>query len=71
MAARYGNVSTDDVHERTRIGPEDVARFLAENGAGYEVPSLESSIRAFGSGRTAPPQPSFALATPREAGAVG
>ena len=66
MAARYGNVSTDDAHERPRIGPEDVARFLAENGAGYEVPSLESGIRAFGSGRTALPQPSFALVTPRK-----
>ena len=64
MAAQYGNVSAYDVHERPRIGLEDVARFLAESGAGYEVPSVEPGLRAFGSGRNAPPQPRFALVTP-------
>ena len=65
MAAQYGNVSAYDVHERPRIGSEDVARFLAESGAGYEVPSVEPGIRAFGSDRNAPP-PHFALVTPRK-----
>ena len=65
-AIQYGNVSAYDVHERSRIGPEDVARFLAESGAGYEVPSLEPGIRPFGSSRNAPPQPRFALVTPRK-----
>ena len=50
MATQYGNVSAYDVHERLRIGPEDVARFLAESGAGYEVPSVEPNLPAFGSG---------------------
>ena len=63
MAAQYGNVSTDDVHERPRIGPEDVAWFLAESGARYEVPSLEPDLQAFGSDRIAPP-PRFDLVTP-------
>ena len=63
MATQYGNVSAHDVHERPRIGPEDVARFLAENGAGYEVPGVEPGLRAFGSGRNASP-PRFALVTP-------
>ncbi len=60
---QYGKVSAYDVHERPRIGPEDVARFLAESGAGYEVPSVEPGLRAFGSGRNAPPS-RFALVTP-------
>ena len=64
-AIQYGNVSAYDVHERPRIGSEDVARFLAESGAGYEVPSVEPGIRAFGSDRNAPP-PHFALVTPRK-----
>ena len=62
-AIQYGNVSACDVHERPRIGSEDVARFLAESGAGYEVPSVEPSLRAFGSGWNAPPQPRIALVT--------
>ena len=66
MAAQYGNVSAYDVHERPRIGPEDVARFLAESGTGYEVPSVEPGLRAFGSGWNAPQQPRFALVTPRK-----
>ena len=66
MAAQYGNVSGYDVHERPRIGSEDVARFLAESGAGYEVPSAEPGHRAFGSGRDAPQQPHLALVTPRK-----
>ncbi len=65
MATQYGNVSASGVHERPRIGSEDVARFLAENGAGYEVPSVEPGIRAFGSDRNAPP-PHFALVTPQK-----
>ena len=65
MAAQYGNVSGYDVHERPRIGAEDVARFLAESGAGYEVPSVEPGLRAFGSDLNAPP-PRFALVTPRK-----
>ena len=65
MAAQYGNVSAYGVHERPRIGPEDVARFRAESGAGYEVPSVEPSLRDFGSDRIAPP-PRFDLATPRK-----
>ena len=64
MAAQYGNVSGYDVHERPRIGSEDVARFLAESGAGYEVPSAEPGLRAFGSDLNAPPR--FALVTPRK-----
>ena len=64
-AIQYGSVSAYDVHERPRIGPEDVARFLAESGTGYEVPSLEPDLRAFGSDRIAPP-PRFDLATPRK-----
>ena len=63
MATQYGNVSTSDVHKRLRIGPEDVARFPAESGAGYEVPSVESSLRAFGSGWNAPQQSRFGLVT--------
>ena len=47
------------------LGPEDVARFRAESGAGYEVPGLEPDLRAFGSDRIAPP-PRFDLATPRK-----
>ena len=70
MAARYGNVSAYDVHERPRAGPEDVARFLAESGAGYEVPRVEPGPRAFGSDRNAPP-PRFALVTPRECAPSG
>ena len=65
-AIQYGNVSAYDVHERPRIGPEDVARFLPESGAGYEVPSLEPGIQPFGSGRNVPPQPRFALVTPQK-----
>ena len=64
MAAQYGNVSAYDFHERPRIGPEDVARFLAEGGTGYEVPSIEPGLRPVGSGRNAPPQSRFALVTP-------
>ena len=63
MATQYENLSAYDIHERPRIGPEDVARFLAENGAGYEVPSVEPSLRPFGNGWNAPP-PRFALVTP-------
>ena len=63
-AIQHRNVSAYDVHERPRIGP-DVARFLAESGTGYEVPSLEPGIRAFGSDRNAP-TPRFALATLRK-----
>ena len=66
MATRYGNVSANDVHERPRIGPEDVARFLPESGAGYEVSSLEPGIQPFGSGRNVPPQPRFALVMPQK-----
>ena len=66
MAAQCGNVSAYDVHERPRIGPEDVARFLAESSVGYEVPSVEPSLRAFGSDWNAPPQPRFALVPPRK-----
>ena len=65
MAAQYGNVSTHNGPERLQIGPEDVARFLAESGAGYEVPSVEPGLRAFGSDRNAPP-PHLALVTPRK-----
>ena len=63
MAARYGNVPAYDVHERPRIEPEDVARFLAESGAGYEVPRVEPGPRAFGSDRNAPQQSRFGLVT--------
>ena len=64
-AIQYGNVSAYDVRERPRVGSEDVARFLAESGAGYEVPSVEPGLRAFGIGRNAPPS-CFALVTPRK-----
>ena len=64
MAVRYGNVSAYDIQKRPRIGPGDVARFLAESGAGYEVSSVESGIRSFGSGRNASPR--FARVTPRK-----
>ena len=59
MAGRqFGNVTASDACGRPPIEP-----FLAESGAGYEVPSVEPGLRPFGSGRNAPP-PRFALVTP-------
>ena len=55
-ATQIGNVSACDVHERPRIGPEDVARFLAESGTGYKPPGAELGLQAFRSGRNAPKQ---------------
>ena len=63
MATQYGNVSAYDVHERLRIGLENVARFPVESGAGYEVPNVGLGLRAFGSGWNASQQPRFGLVT--------
>ena len=65
-AMQDGNVSAYDVHERLRTGPEDVARFLAESGTGYETPGAEPDLRAFGNGGNAPQQPRFAMVTRRK-----
>ena len=64
MAAQYGNVSAYDVHGHPRIVSEgDVVPFLAESGTGYEIPSVEPSLRAFRSRRNALQQPRFNLET--------
>ena len=55
---QFGNVTASDACGRPPIEP-----FLVESGAGYEVPSVEPSLRPFGSGWNAPP-PRFALVTP-------
>ena len=55
---QFGNVTASDACGRPPIEP-----FLVESGAGYEVPSVEPGLRAFGSGRNASPS-RFALMTP-------